>query len=133
MAGKKDALAQDREVGKRIRVRRLQLQMSQTSLGDALGLTFQQVQKYEKGVNRVGAGRLHQIAKILDVSTSYFFDNARSESGAGNELFELLDTAYSLRLIKAFANLEDPQVRRSVVELIEGIAKQAKSPSRRGA
>ena len=122
MSGKKNAIAQDREIGRRIKVRRLQLEMSQQSLGNALDLTFQQIQKYEKGANRVGAGRLQQIAKILKVPPSFFFDDDPGRSNGGNEVFALLDTAYSLRLMKAFAKIRNRRIRRSTVELIEGIS-----------
>ena len=123
MVSKRGVLAQDKEVGKRIKVRRLHLQMSQTSLGDAIGLTFQQIQKYENGTNRVGAGRLQLIAKSLKVAPSYFFDEVENGSVAGNGFFELLGTAHSLRLVKAFAKIDDPRIRESIVELIESIAK----------
>ncbi len=98
--------------------------MSQTALADALGLTFQQVQKYEKGMNRVGAGRLQEIARILNVSPTYFFDEANKINGGG-DLFALLDTSYSLRLVKAFAKISDQRVRQRAVELIESIAETA--------
>jgi transcriptional regulator with XRE-family HTH domain len=122
-------LAHDREIAKRIKARRLDLRMSQQALGRAIGLTFQQVQKYEKGVNRVGAGRLQQIAKILKVSPTYFFDDVTRLNG-GEELFSLLDTSYSLRIVKAFARISDPRLRQNAVELIESIA-EATDQSRR--
>lgn len=121
---KRSVLAHDREIGRRIKARRLDLRMSQTALGDAIGLTFQQVQKYEKGMNRVGAGRLQQIAKILNVSPTYFFDDVNRLNG-GDDLFALLDTSYSLRLVKAFAKISDQRVRQCAVELIESIAETA--------
>ena len=128
---KRSSLAQDKEIGKRIKVRRLELNMSQQSLGEALELTFQQIQKYEKGTNRVSAGRLQQIAKILKVSPSFFYDSGTQTENAAHGLFELLDTAYSMRLVKAFAKIEDRRVRRSAVELVEEIADQVASPRRR--
>ena len=118
---KRSVLAHDREIGKRIKARRLDLRMSQQALGNAIGLTFQQVQKYEKGMNRVGAGRLQQIAKILKVSPTYFFDDIARLNG-GEDLFALLDTSYSLRLVKAFAKISDQRIRQNAVELIESIA-----------
>jgi transcriptional regulator with XRE-family HTH domain len=128
MADKRNTLAHDKEVGRRIRVRRLQQDMSQTTLADALGLTFQQVQKYEKGVNRVGAGRLQQVAKILQVSPSYFFDdNIGGSRNGGNDVFRLLDTAYSLRLMKAFIKIRNAGIQRITVELVEAIADSTKS------
>jgi len=128
MPDKRNTLAQDKEIGRRIRIRRLQQDMSQTSLADALGLTFQQVQKYEKGVNRVGGGRLQQIAKILQVSPLYFFDDKIGGSkNGGSDVFALLDTAYSLRLIKAFVKIRNAQIQRSTVEMVEAIADSTKS------
>jgi transcriptional regulator with XRE-family HTH domain len=112
----------DREIGRRMKMRRLQLGMSQERLGGALGLTFQQIQKYEKGVNRVGAGRLQQVAKILDVPVSFFFDDVVGGSKGSNEVFAFLDTAYSLRLMKAFVRIRSHRIQRSAVELVEEIA-----------
>jgi transcriptional regulator with XRE-family HTH domain len=112
----------DREIGRRIKMRRLQLGMSQERLGGALGLTFQQVQKYEKGVNRVGAGRLQQVAKILEVPVAFFFDDVVGGSKGSNDVFAFLDTAYSLRLMKAFVRIRNHRIQRSTVELVEEIA-----------
>ena len=116
---KRASVAFDKEIGKRIRVRRLQLDKSQNWLAESLGLTFQQIQKYEKGVNRVAGGRLQQIAKILDVSPSYFFESGTKADS--NELFDLLDSSYSLRLLKAFARIQDSKIRHTVVALLEEI------------
>src|SRR5262245_11096547 len=115
----KAILSHDREIGRRMKMRRLQLGMSQERLGGALGLTFQQVQKYEKGVNRVGAGRLQQVAKILDVPVSFFFDDVVGGSKGSSEVFAFLDTAYSLRLMKAFGRIRSHRSQRSPVELGE--------------
>ena len=112
----------DREVGRRLKMRRLELEMSQTTLGDALGLSFQQVQKYEKAGNRIGSGRLQEIAKILKVPVSYFFGEDRGGSSETNMTFSLLDTAYSLRLVKAFARIKDRLIQKSTVEFIEQLA-----------
>src|SRR6266436_6747573 len=107
----------DKHVGSRVRMRRLMLEMSQEKLGNALGLTFQQVQKYEKGTNRIGASRLHQIASILQVPVSFFFEGApslpngpRGSSASGGTdmapspawLTEFLATSDGLALTKAF-------------------------------
>ena len=105
-----------------MKMRRLQLGMSQEKLGGALGLTFQQIQKYEKGVNRVGAGRLQQVAKILEVPVSFFFDDVVGGSKGSNDVFAFLDTAYSLRLMKAFVRIRNHRIQRSTVELVEEIA-----------
>jgi len=84
----------DRHVGSRVRMRRMMLSMSQEKLGDALGLTFQQIQKYEKGTNRIGASRLQQIAHILQVTVSFFFDGAPHSSGHTGGMSEAPSPAY---------------------------------------
>src|SRR4030088_2138078 len=96
------------EVGRRIRIQRLSSGLSQSSLADRLGVTFQQVQKYEKGVNRVGAGRLAKIADTLAVPISFFFDGVpgpKTAAGNVNEALGLIRTAGSLRLVRAFENM----------------------------
>jgi transcriptional regulator with XRE-family HTH domain len=119
----------DVEVGQRIRIQRLQSGLSQTSLAEQLGVTFQQVQKYEKGVNRVGAGRLTKIAKVLGVPVASFFgaqDGAPierpSERGTASSPLKLLTVPGALRLLRAYGQLNDGKMRRSVVELVENIA-----------
>src|ERR1700689_2631942 len=100
----------DKHVGSRVRMRRMMLGMSQEKLGDALGLTFQQVQKYEKGTNRIGSSRLQQIANILQVPVSFFFDggpNISEQPGANNApspgyVTDFLSTADGLALTRAF-------------------------------
>lgn len=111
----------DREVGRRIRMRRHEIGISQIALGDALDLTFQQIQKYENGTNRVSAGRLQHIAKFLKVPISFFFDEL-SPSIGGSDLSTMLSSAYSLRLLQAFVKISDRDIQRSTVELIETIA-----------
>jgi transcriptional regulator with XRE-family HTH domain len=113
----------DHEIGRRIRVRRLELGMSQSSLADALDLTFQQIQKYESGANRVSSGRLQQISKILDVPVTFFFNDLGGSGG--RSLTSLLDSAYSLRMLKAFTRINSRHVQRSAVELVEAIADAA--------
>ena len=105
----------DRHVGSRVRMRRMMLTMSQEKLGDALGLTFQQVQKYEKGANRIGASRLQQISRILQVPVSFFFEGAPNEGGTAAEGFgeapspayvsDFLATSDGLALTKAFVRI----------------------------
>jgi transcriptional regulator with XRE-family HTH domain len=111
----------DVEVGRRIRVRRLERQMSQTELADQLGVTFQQVQKYEKGVNRVGAARLQRIADALDVPISFFF-RAGDRSSPQEAIMPFLETAHAVRLMRAYARISDPAVQRSILDLVERIA-----------
>ena len=128
---KKEPNPIDRHVGSRVRMRRVLLGMSQTKLGDALGLTFQQVQKYEKGVNRIGASRLQDMSKILDVAPAYFFDGAAAasetptgfaEESSSTYVVDFLSTAEGLHLNKAFARIADPKVRRRIVELVTTLA-----------
>src|SRR5437667_3675513 len=98
----------DKHVGSRVRMRRMMLNMSQEKLGDALGLTFQQVQKYEKGTNRIGASRLHQIAEIFGVPVQAFFEGAptkRSSPGIGRSPIELISEPQAFRLARAFAEI----------------------------
>jgi transcriptional regulator with XRE-family HTH domain len=110
----------DVELGKRIRLRRAEIDISQTELGDKLGVSFQQVQKYEKGVNRVGASRLQQIATALDVPLTFFYDG----DGKSREVESLLfiDSSFSLRLLRAYSKIKDQDVQRQFVSLIECIA-----------
>jgi len=118
----------DVEVGHRIRIERLSRGLSQTALANQLGVTFQQVQKYEKGVNRVGAGRLTKIAEVLGVSVSTFFsgkDVLEGERGQGGDEaspLKLLTVSGAFRLLRAYADIEDGDLRRSIVDLVEQIA-----------
>jgi transcriptional regulator with XRE-family HTH domain len=120
----------DKYVGSRVRMRRMMLGMSQEKLGDALDLTFQQVQKYEKGTNRIGASRLQQISQILEVPVSFFFEGAPSmagREGAGEApspayVSDFLASSEGLALTKAFMHIQDAKVRRRIVDLVEAIA-----------
>jgi transcriptional regulator with XRE-family HTH domain len=118
----------DKHVGSRVRMRRMMLQMSQEKLGEALGLTFQQVQKYEKGTNRIGASRMQQIAQVLQVPVSFFFEEAPGVSapdgGAPSPSFvsDFLSSADGLALSRAFTRLKDAKLRRRIVDLVEEIA-----------
>jgi transcriptional regulator with XRE-family HTH domain len=123
----------DKHVGSRVRMRRLMLDMSQTDVADALGLTFQQVQKYEMGTNRIGAGRLQHISQILQVQVPFFFEGApvalgpqhstadRAEALSASYVTDFLTTSEGINLVKAFTRIEDPKVRRAVVRLVEEI------------
>jgi transcriptional regulator with XRE-family HTH domain len=121
----------DKHVGSRVRMRRMMLNMSQEKLGDALSLTFQQVQKYEKGTNRIGASRLQQISNILQVPVSFFFEGApRSAHSTGGMaeapspayVSDFLATSDGLSLTKAFMRIKNGKLRRRIVELVEQIA-----------
>jgi len=103
-------------------MRRMMLSMSQEKLGDALGLTFQQVQKYEKGTNRIGASRLSRIAGVLGISVGELFETPGEKSGDSALLFQMLAEPGALRVLKAYTRTSDPRVRHAIAELIEGIA-----------
>jgi transcriptional regulator with XRE-family HTH domain len=132
MAGKKPNPV-DAHVGSRVRLRRMLLGMSQERLGESMGLTFQQVQKYEKGVNRIGASRLFQISKILDVPVQFFFDEAPyagdgsrapglAESDSETFILEFLNSREGLELNRAFVKIGDAKVRKSVVDLVRALS-----------
>jgi transcriptional regulator with XRE-family HTH domain len=123
----KAPVPQDEVVGRRMRARRLQLGLSQQALGDALGISYQQVQKYEKGVSRIGAGRLQQAAKILTVPVSFFFDEKLGGSQEGDDVLAFLDAPYSLRLVQAFAEMPDRFIQQRIVQLVEQIAGSIKA------
>lgn len=122
----------DVHVGSRVRLRRNMLGMSQEKLGESLGITFQQIQKYEKGTNRVGASRLQAIASILGVPVSYFFENAPgmdlgaakglAEDASGTYVVDFLNTAEGLQLNRAFVKIADAKVRRKMLDLIKALA-----------
>jgi transcriptional regulator with XRE-family HTH domain len=122
---RKGPTSKDKEVGRRVRAFRLQRRMSQTSLGHQLGLTFQQVQKYENGTNRIGAGRLAEIAEILEVPVSAFFENSSPLGAPANPLLELVDTAAALRLLQAYGRMRNPAVRHAFARLAERLADEA--------
>jgi len=123
----------DKHVGSRVRMRRMMLGMSQEKLGDALGLTFQQVQKYEKGTNRIGASRLQQISEILQVPVSFFFEGVPSlpgstpavpgmaEAPSPAYVSDFLATSDGLALTKAFVQIKDARLRRRIVDLVEAM------------
>jgi transcriptional regulator with XRE-family HTH domain len=122
----------DKHVGSRVRTRRMMLNMSQEKLGDALTLSFQQVQKYEKGTNRIGASRLQQIAHILQVPASFFFEGAPHPSGYSGSMSEAPSPAYvsdflatpdGLSLAKAFMRIKSGKLRRRIVDLVEQIGR----------
>jgi transcriptional regulator with XRE-family HTH domain len=132
----------DRHVGGRVRMRRIMLGMSQEKLGDALGLTFQQVQKYEKGTNRIGASRLQQISRTLDVPPAFFFEGAPSFESIASEsrqmgvaedsnapyVADFLSTAEALHLNMAFARIHDPKIRKRIVDLVSSLAGEEPGP-----
>lgn len=123
----------DVHVGGRVRLRRMLLGMSQEKLGERLGLTFQQIQKYEKGVNRIGASRLFDMARVLGVPIQFFYDevpNGDSTEATGmadvstEYVPDLITTREGFELNKAFARIPDARVRRAVVELVRSLANE---------
>jgi transcriptional regulator with XRE-family HTH domain len=121
----------DKHVGTKLRARRTKLGMSQSKLGDALGLTFQQVQKYEKGANRIGASRLQQIAQILQMPVESFFEGLPHKPGPRHVPINAPDMQYvadylattdGLQLAKAFMQIPNGKLRRSIVNLVEQLA-----------
>jgi transcriptional regulator with XRE-family HTH domain len=128
----------DQHVGRRVRMRRKMLEISQQKLGDALGLTFQQVQKYEKGTNRIGASRMQQLSQILEVPVAFFYEGAPSASvqsiASASALMnapspaivtEFLSSPNGVALTRAFLKLGNERVQRRVVALVEEMADAA--------
>lgn len=122
----------DSHVGSRVRLRRLELGLSQEKLAEQLGITFQQVQKYERGTNRIGASRLHQIALVLQAPITYFFEGASERmlprSSEASPLTQALADPATVRLVRAFASITDPQLKQKAVGIIEAIADTANQP-----
>lgn len=120
----------DAHIGARVRLRRMTLGMSQEHLGKSIGLTFQQIQKYEKGLNRIGAGRLYRIAMVLTVPVEYFFeglpgaedlsDTQTQERNRAIQSFLVSPDGFSL--CQAFLSIDDPATRRRIVDLVATIA-----------
>jgi transcriptional regulator with XRE-family HTH domain len=119
----------DKHVGSRIRMRRMMLGMSQEKLAGGLGITFQQVQKYEKGTNRIGASRLQQVSLILQIPVAFFFDGSpHGDAPSPDYVSDFLTTADGLALAKAFMRIKGPALRRRIVELVEYIARDDDPP-----
>jgi len=124
---KRSGDARDAEIGRRIRALRLERGLSQTDLGNLLGVTFQQIQKYERGANRVAAGRLQRVAEALEVPITFFYEGSTSGEDRGDvDTIDVglgfLETAGAVRLVRAFSRIRDPEMRRTVMELVEKIA-----------
>ncbi|MDR6432717.1 helix-turn-helix domain-containing protein [Brucella pseudogrignonensis] len=121
----------DVHVGSRIRLRRNMLGLSQEKLGESLGITFQQIQKYEKGTNRVGASRLQAISAILTVPVSFFFEDAPgssptqagfAEDNEATYVVDFLNSNEGVQLTRAFTKISDPKVRRKIIDLVKSLA-----------
>ena len=118
----------DALIGRNIKLHRLAKSMSQEDLAHRLGLTFQQLQKYERGINRVGGGRLFRIASILGIEVSAFFEGAERPMPPSPEAFSplsLIADPQPFRLVRAFAKINDPDMRRTLIDLVERIADDA--------
>ncbi|UNE54573.1 helix-turn-helix domain-containing protein [Bartonella machadoae] len=117
-------------VGTRIRLRRNILGLTQEKLGEKLGITFQQIQKYEKGINRIGASRLQAIAEIMDVPVSYFFDkgiHTQQVEGFAESDSDFMDFCSSnegIQLMRAFTNISDAKVRRKIIDLAKALSEE---------
>jgi len=123
-------------VGAKIRIFRTHRGMSQSDLAGKSGVAFQQVQKYEKGINRVGASRLSRIAAVLGISIGELFESSEDKSAGSKSPFRLLAERDALRVLKAFSRTSDPRVRRAIAQLVESVADQqppVKSPMPRPA
>lgn len=130
----------DAHVGGRVRLRRMLLGMSQERLAEKLGLTFQQVQKYEKGINRIGASRLYELAHLLNVGVEFFYEDAPvadnqlgramgfAEPAGENYIVDFLNSREGLELNRAFTRITDPKVRRAVIELVRSLATEEATP-----
>lgn len=119
----------DVHVGGRVRMRRMILGLSQDKLADALGLTFQQVQKYEKGSNRIGASRMFEIADVLKVPVQYFYDDFSAKNGSygfadgqQNSFMELLHSPEGVQLCRHFSEIKDPKIRKKVLDLVKTLS-----------
>jgi transcriptional regulator with XRE-family HTH domain len=126
---KKQANSVDTHVGSRVRLRRNQMRMSQERLAELLGLTFQQVQKYEKGANRIAAGRLYDIARVFGVPITYFYEGfeghtvtSLAERDDFAAMMEFAASADGLKLVLAFARITEPKVRRRILDLVNSLA-----------
>ena len=131
MANKKQPNPIDIHVGSRVRLRRMMLSMSQEKLGESLGITFQQIQKYEKGTNRIGASRLQNIARVLSVPVAFFFEDAPDGGSTGGSdggglaepqqtsyVVDFLSSSEGIQLNKAFVRIKDTKLRRRIIDLV---------------
>lgn len=124
MADERAASAVDKQIGERVRARRLEIGMSQEQLAGLLGITFQQVQKYEKGVNRIAASRLFDMSYALDMPVSAFFEGLRAKAGTGEragDVFAALMTPGASDLLQRYAAIKNTKLRRRVLELVKAM------------
>jgi transcriptional regulator with XRE-family HTH domain len=133
---KKQANPVDIQVGNRVRIRRMLIGMSQERLGELLNLTFQQVQKYEKGVNRIGAGRLFDVSRILSVPIDYFYEGVGAQLGqegfaeeSAPPVMEFVSSGEGMQLSLAFMKIRDVKVRKRVLDLVKSLAEEESEKS----
>ena len=132
----RSANAVDIHVGRRVRTARLVQRISQEKLADAVGVSFQQIQKYEKGVNRIGTGRLHAISKFFDLPVTYFFDGIDKHPGKPardsgmSAITEALSTKEGTRIAVALSRIKSPKMRRRIADLLEAIMKEEREQGR---
>ncbi|GBE42494.1 helix-turn-helix protein [bacterium BMS3Bbin10] len=134
-AGKKSPNPIDVHVGSRVRLRRMLVGLSQEKLGRSMGLTFQQIQKYEKGLNRIGASRLYKLSQILNVPVGFFYEGMNQVEGSASPgmaeenteafLYEFLNTRDGLELNRAFVKVSDASIRKSVIDLVRSLGRDA--------
>lgn len=117
----------DNTVAQRVRFRRIEFGKTQEELADAVGVTFQQIQKYENGTNRISAGRLQKIADALEVPVSFFFGPLSGIRDENKSIIDFLNTAYGVRLLKAFSEIADKKMQSSLLELVEELATETQS------
>lgn len=138
MNDERAANAIDRKLGQRVRTRRLEIGMSQERLAELLGVTFQQVQKYEKGVNRIAASRLYDIATSLEMPVARFYEGVSSARVGGvaetarSYIDDALATPEGAQLMQLFASIKSPKVRRRVLELVKALTEEGSEPKRGG-
>jgi len=137
MSDERAANAIDKKLGQRVRTRRLEIGMSQESLADLLGVTFQQVQKYEKGVNRIAASRLHDIAAALGLPVAKFFEGIGGKASAGgvaessrDYIDDALATPEGAQLMALFASIKSRKVRKQVLDLVKALTEEASEGKR---
>ena len=131
MSDERSANIIDVRLGQKLRARRMEIGLSQERLAEVLGVTFQQVQKYEKGINRIAASRLFQISSALDVSVSYFFDGLSltrpggvAEEGGEGLVLDALAMPESLQLLSLFASIKSPRLRRRVLDMLRTLVEE---------
>lgn len=126
----------DVHVGSRVKLRRMALGVSQDTLGKSMGLTFQQIQKYEKGVNRISASKIYELSRLLEVPIDYFFDgygdgadygDGLAEESQGDPFMELIRSPDGVQLCRHFASIRDPDVKKRVLDLVKSIAEAESS------